>query len=150
MGDTARPSRFRCRYKIWKDREDYTVQSKKKVLIIDDDDMHLYTTKELLQNDFIEVSTHKNWFGATGRVREYRPDLVLVDINMPGLSGDKLAEIIKPHCDSTRPPLVFHSSNDEDSLRELVKNYGVWGYICKGNILDLRSKVEEYLQLTVS
>jgi CheY-like chemotaxis protein len=121
--------------------------NKKKVLIFDDDDMHLYTTKELLQNDGVEVSTHKNWLGATKRLRDFQPDLVLLDINMPGLSGDKLSEIIKPYCDSIRAPIVFHSSNDEECLRELVKTHGVRGYICKGNIIDLRSKVCQYLKL---
>jgi CheY-like chemotaxis protein len=123
------------------------MQSKKKVLIVDDDELHLYTTKELLQNDFIEVTTHKNWLGVTNRVREIQPDLVLLDINMPALSGDKLAAIIKPYCETMKTPIVFHSSNDEDSLRELVKTHGVRGYICKGNIGDLRSKVNQYLKL---
>lgn len=123
------------------------MQMKKKVLVVDDDEMHLYTTKELLQNDRIEVSTHKNWLGVTNRVRDFEPDLVLLDINMPGLSGDKLSAIIKPYCDATRTPIVFHSSNDEDSLRELVENHGVSGYICKGNIIDLRSKVNQFLRL---
>ena len=123
------------------------MQTRKKVLIIDDDEMHLYTTKELLENDRIEVNTHKNWIGATNRVREYKPDLVLLDINMPALSGDKLAAIIKPYCDSAHTDIVFHSSNDEDSLRELVKEHRVRGYICKGNIADLRHKVNQYLNL---
>ena len=123
------------------------MKSKKKVLIVDDDELHLYTTKELLQNDHIEVTTHKNWFGATNVVRNLQPDLVLLDINMPALSGDKLAAIIKPYCETTKTPIVFHSSNDEDSLRELVKTHGVRGYICKGNVSDLRSKVNQYLDL---
>lgn len=123
------------------------MQNKKKVLVVDDDDMHLYTTKELIENDRIEVITHKNWLGVTSVVRREHPDLVLLDINMPALSGDKLSTLIKPYCDATRTSIVFHSSNDEDSLRELVKTHGVRGYICKGNIMDLRSKVNEYLQL---
>ncbi len=123
------------------------MQNKKKVLVIDDDEMHLYTTKELLQNDQIEVSTHKNWLGATNRVNSFQPDLVLLDVNMPGLSGDKLSEIIKPYCDACRTPILFHSSNDEDSLRELVKTHGVQGYICKGNVADLRTKVYQQLKL---
>ena len=123
------------------------MQSKKKVLIVDDDELHLYTTKELLQNDLIEVTTHKNWLGVTNVVRNLQPDLVLLDINMPALSGDKLAAIIKPYCEARKTPIVFHSSNDEDSLRELAKTHGVRGYICKGNVGDLRSKVNQYLKL---
>jgi len=115
--------------------------------VIDDDETHLYTTKALLQNDRIEVRTHQNWFGATNRVNDYQPDMVLLDVNMPGLSGDKLSELLKPCCDSSRTLIFFHSSNDEEILRELVKTHGVRGYICKGNIADLRSKVDQYLKL---
>ncbi len=123
------------------------MQNKKRVLIIDDDELHLYTTKELIQSEYIEVNTHKNWPGATNRIKDFQPDLVLLDINMPGLSGDKLAEVIKPYCDLAQTSIVFHSSNDEDSLRELVKTHNVSGYICKGDIKDLRSKVNQYLDL---
>ncbi len=118
---------------------------KKKVLVVDDDEMHLYTTKELLQNERIEVITHKNGFGVTSRVREVRPDLVLLDVNMPALSGDSLTSLIKPYCEEMKTPIVFHSSNDEDSLRELAKSHGVRGYICKGDIVALRTKVNAYL-----
>ena len=123
------------------------MQNKKKVLVIDDDELHLFTTKELLQNDRIEVSTHKNWLGATNRVKEYQPDMVLLDVNMPGLSGDKLAAILSLYCDTGCSSIFFHSSNDEDTLRELVKTCDVRGYICKGNIADLRSKVDQHLKL---
>ncbi len=120
---------------------------KKKVLVVDDDEIHLYTTKELLQDDIIEVLTHKSWVGATNRLKEVQPDLVLLDVNMPALSGDKLVSIIKPYCDSLTTPIVFYSSNDEDSLRELAKTHRVQGYICKGNTAELRSKVSSYLKL---
>ncbi len=123
------------------------MRNRKKVLVVDDDEMHLYTTRELLKNDQVEVITHKDWFGVTNHMRDERPDLVLLDLNMPGLSGDRLATVIKPYCQLTHTPIVFHSSNDEDSLRELVRIHGVQGYICKGNVSDLRKKVNQYLKL---
>ncbi len=123
------------------------MHNRKKVLVVDDDEMHLYTTRELLESDQVEVITHKDCFGVTNHVRDEQPDLVLLDINMPALSGDRLASIIKPYCQLTHIPIVFHSSNDEDSLRELVRIHGVQGYICKGNVNDLRNKVRQYLKL---
>ena len=122
-------------------------RNKKKILVVDDDELHLYTTKELLQDEHIEVTTHKGWLGVTNVVRSLQPDLVLLDINMPALSGDKLAGLIKPYCEAMKTPIVFHSSNDEDSLRESVATHGVQGYICKGNIADLRKKVNQYLSV---
>lgn len=123
------------------------ITKRKKVLVIDDDEMHIYTTKELLDSDHIEVIGHRSWIGATNCVRDMEPDLVLLDINMPGLSGETLSGLIKPYCNFISAPIIFHSSNDEESLRESVRMHGVRDYICKGNIASLRSKVSTHLRL---
>ena len=120
-------------------------QSRKKVLVVDDDEMHLYTTKGLLQNERIEVITHQHGFGVTNLVRDARPDLILLDMNMPALSGDRLTSLLKSNGATSGVPIVFYSSNDEDTLRQSVEKYRVQGYICKGNIADLRNKVDRYL-----
>ena len=119
---------------------------KKKILVIDDDDLHLYTTKELLQDDHIEVVTHKNAFGVTNVIKTLKPHLVLLDINMPALAGDRLVQVIRDYCNDNNIHIVFLSSNDEDSLWESVAAHGM-GYICKGDIASLRSKVTQYLNL---
>ena len=119
------------------------MKDKKKVLVIDDEDMHLYTAKGLLESDHIDVITHKGSFGATNSIRNVHPDLVLLDINMPALSGENLVSLIKPFCVVTKTPILFSSSNDESKLRELVALHGVQGYICKGDIAELRYKVNE-------
>lgn len=123
-------------------------QNKKKVLVVDDDELHLYTTKELLQTEHCEVITHKNGFGVTSLVRSLQPDLILLDINMPALSGDNLIYLIQGHGDEGRIPILFYSSNDEDTLRASAAAHGAQGYVCKGNIADLRKKVEHHLGLT--
>ena len=125
------------------------MQDKKRILLVDDDEVHLYTTKELLQNDHFEIITHKTWFGVTNHVKTLQPDLVLLDVNMPGLSDDNLGSVLRIYEDVGQNPIVFHSSNDEDSLRESVTTHGVRGYICKGDVATLRKKVNEYLHKPV-
>jgi CheY-like chemotaxis protein len=124
------------------------MQNKKKILIVDDDELHLYTTRELLQEERFEVFTHKNGFGVTHLVNMLQPDLVLLDVHMPGLSGDQLASLLRADSGAANVPVVFHSSNDEDSLRESVSLYGAKGYICKGNVADLKKKVHQYLGIS--
>lgn len=113
--------------------------------MIDDDEIHLYTAKGLLKNDTMEVVTHLGSFGATNVLREVKPDLVLLDINMPALSGPSLIELIKPFCTDMNIPILFYSSNDEDSIKELVTAKGAQGYICKGDPNTLRTKVNGFL-----
>ena len=118
---------------------------KKKILIIDDDEKHLMTAKEILEEEGYEVIIHQNAFGATNLIGSIQPDLVLLDINMPALSGDRLSGLLLSKNKTKDVPIVFYSSNDEDSIRKAVSEHGVKGYICKGSIFDLRKKVAYYL-----
>jgi DNA-binding NarL/FixJ family response regulator len=122
-----------------------TMQTKKKILVVDDDELHLYTTKELLQDEHCEVITHKSNYGigVTTLVSTEKPDLILLDVNMPGLSGEQLAKLLRWR----NAPFIFYSSNDEDSLRELAVQYGAKGYICKGDIAELKKIVTKYLNV---
>lgn len=118
----------------------------KKILIIDDDDRHLLTAQELLQEEGYLVVTHNLGFGSTNIIKRLQPDLILLDVNMPALSGDKLASVNTWRETTENIPVVFYSSNDEDSLRRSVREARVAGYICKGNILELKRKVAYYLE----
>ena len=121
------------------------MQHKKKVLIIDDEEMHLFTARQLLENENTEVATYKGAFGATSCLKAQRPDLVLLDVNMPGLAGSNLVSHLKPFCLENGIPILFYSSNDEGSLRDLVAIHGVRGSVCKGDIPGLYQKVGECL-----
>lgn len=117
----------------------------KKILVIDDDKKHLITVKEILEGEGHDVYMHDQPFGSTYLVKTLAPDLILLDINMPGLSGDALAKVIRSHSRTKDIPIVFYSSNDEDTLRQMVLFHKVKGYICKGDIYGLRKKVALYL-----
>jgi CheY-like chemotaxis protein len=119
--------------------------STKRILIIDDDITHLISTRGLLQAEGYEVFTHTQGFGTTNLVKQLRPDLVLIDVNMPGLSGENLADVLKANSSTRETHIVFYSSNDEDTLRASVKRLGIDGYISKGNTAQLRSKVARML-----
>jgi CheY-like chemotaxis protein len=116
---------------------------KRKVLVVDDDPKHLQTTREILELDGYQVSVHDTPFGTTERVGAERPDLVLLDVNMPALSGERLCALLRAHAGRHRMAILFHSSNDEDSLRQAVQRHGADGYVCKGDIAGLRRKVAQ-------
>lgn len=120
-------------------------QTQKRILIIDDDEKHLFTTRELLENEGYEVFIHSLGFGATNIIKNLRPDLILLDVNMPGLSGERLTSLLKANRYTRDIPVVFYSSNDETSLRQAVAESGIEGYICKGDIFNLRNQVAFYL-----
>jgi CheY-like chemotaxis protein len=120
-------------------------KKKKKILIIDDDERLLLTTKEIMENEGYEAHTYSQALGSTNVIKALKPDLILIDINMPALSGESLAQVIKSTNSCKDIPVAFLSSNDEDSLRKSAAEHGLTGYICKGNLYELRSKVAEFL-----
>jgi CheY-like chemotaxis protein len=121
------------------------VESSIKILVVDDNEMLLDVTKQILAHARYEVRTHHGGLGLVNLVSRFQPDLVLLDINMPEVSGDDLALLLRAHGDTSGVRIVFYSSNDEDSLRRSVSACGVHGYICKGDIANLRTKVVQYL-----
>jgi CheY-like chemotaxis protein len=116
---------------------------RKKILIIDDDPRHLQTTRGLLENAGYEVVEHPKPFGTMEIIIKQRPDLVLLDVNMPGLSGDRLCALVK--AGHKAPAILLHSSNDEDILRQAVIQCGANGYVCKGDVATLRRKIAQVL-----
>jgi CheY-like chemotaxis protein len=118
----------------------------KRILVIDDDEAHLSSTRDILATEGYEVFTHVNGFGATNRARDLKPDLILLDVNMPALSGENLLEIFRGNTGTRDLPVVFYSSNDEDVLRDAVRRFGARGYISKGSLPALRNRVAHYLR----
>lgn len=116
-----------------------------RILIIDDDRAHLSTTQELLEGDGYEVVTHGSPFGATERIMSMKPDLVLLDVNMPALSGETLLPLLKGREQTRDVPVVLHSSNDEAALRAAAARLGAAGYACKGDLRALERVLAKVL-----
>ncbi len=118
-----------------------------RILVVDDDSRHLQTTREILELEGYQVTVRDTPFGTTEVVSAERPDLVLLDVNMPALSGERLCTLVRGNASVGRTvPILFYSSNDEDSLRQAVQRFGADGYVCKGDLPGLRRKVEQIVR----
>jgi CheY-like chemotaxis protein len=117
----------------------------KKILIIDDDTTHLICAKEILEAEGHQVVVQASPFGATEKVMLERPDLVLVDVNMPALSGEGLIGVLRSRPQTKDARVLLYSSNDEDSLRRAAARLGIEGYIAKGDPDELRRTVGRVL-----
>ncbi|MDJ0869313.1 MAG: response regulator [Myxococcota bacterium] len=105
-----------------------------KVLIIDDDTIVLDVTRATLEEQAHEVITLRSAVGAASVIKREQPDVVLLDIAMPGLSGDSWLRLVReqqllgPDADT---PFVLFSSCAADELERLVEATGAAGYIAK-------------------
>lgn len=118
---------------------------RQRILIVDDDPAHLTSTKGILEEEGYEVFTHDQPFGSTNLIAQLEPDLVLLDVNMPALSGEKLAAVYRANTRIRSSRVMLYSSNDEDALREASRRLQLDGYICKGNPSTLRLRVAAVL-----
>jgi CheY-like chemotaxis protein len=69
------------------------------------------------------------------------PDLVLVDVNMPALSGEGLVAVLRGREQTRDVPVLLHSSNDEVALAAAARRLGIEGWVAKGDPDELRRKV---------
>lgn len=79
------------------------------VLVVDDSPTVLKLVASSLEPHGFAVTTAGAGLEALARLREARPDLVLLDINLPGMDGYQVCKIIKADPDSGRIPVVFLS-----------------------------------------
>lgn len=118
---------------------------KKRILIIDNDITYLASAQSALQSDGYEVFSHAKGFNATEVARQLHPDLILLDVNRPDLTGEKVFAILRA-VDATREiPVVFWSTDSEESLRASARRFGASGYIVKGKTALLRHCVERVI-----
>lgn len=101
-----------------------------KIMLVDDDRTTLEVLGALLEKEGHTVVQRDTAIGTTQAILRESPDVVLLDVRMPGLSGDKLAELISAR--STKPPVVvLHSSSPKNELERLARRCGASAVIEK-------------------
>ena len=118
----------------------------KKILIIDDDASSNELGARFLRSLGFEVVTTESAFSTAALITAEEPDLVLVDVRMPGLAGDTLVRIAKGRPGGTRCPFVLYSTSDPTGLAMLAKECGADGHIHKsGRLQELDASVRRYI-----
>jgi len=99
------------------------------ILFIDDDDKDGIATFHRLAKLGFVARFHRGPFGTLAAIRDTQCDLVLLDVNMPGLDGPALVRVIR-HTYNQLPVLLF--SNMEQSVLERIgRHIGANGAIPK-------------------
>jgi two-component system, response regulator PdtaR len=102
-----------------------------KLMVVDDDPLVLKLTRWRLESAGYEVVVRSEPFGTANAIRDHRPDLVLLDVNMPGLTGDALARLLRQTPSLPEHCIAFHSSADPDVLERMCEETGALGWIQK-------------------
>lgn len=88
-----------------------------KVLLVDDNPESLHATAMHLIARGFRVVAHDSPFGVTNIIARERPNVVVLDVMMPALSGGSLGGIIR---EKLAVPIIYFSAIPEEELHELV------------------------------
>ncbi len=102
-----------------------------RILIADDHGLIRAGLKALLEDvsEFLVVGEAEDGLSALSKAAELKPDIVLMDIHMPGLSGIEATRRLRDIAPATRV-LALTVHEDEGMLREMIRA-GAHGYIIK-------------------
>ncbi len=119
--------------------------ARKRVLIIEDDDDNMFTLRTLLQDDYDLLEAQD---GETGLrlVMEERPDLVLLDMALPVMSGITVIERIRQDPSIGKVPVIAVTALSMDGDRERILDAGCNAYLSKPyDIHELVKTIDEWL-----
>lgn len=104
-----------------------------KILLIDDEEILRNLYKEYLEMKECTVRAAKSCEDALNHLQDYRPDLVICDIKMPGTDGIETLKMLKSHERYKKYPVVMLTAvNEVESINKCL-NYGALGYVIKVN-----------------
>jgi DNA-binding NarL/FixJ family response regulator len=110
--------------------------------VVDDNDAVLARAATLLSDDFTVVGTARNGYAALEAARELEPDVIVLDISMPGLSGLEVAARLRAA--RSTATIVFLTVHTEEEVIEAAAECGGIGYVTKPRLAsDLVFAVRE-------
>ncbi|MBF7052060.1 response regulator [Halomonas sp. KAO] len=102
-----------------------------KVLVVDDEPNIVLSLEFLMQQAGFEVVTAENGENALARVAEGAPDLVLLDISLPGISGFDVLERLRGDPAHRRLPIIMLTAHGREVEREKGLALGADDYVTK-------------------
>jgi len=126
--------------------EQNAVNQRKRVLVVDDSDFMLKTMQELLGNDY-EVIVAKSGLSAIRGITLERPDLILLDYEMPVCDGSQVLEMIRGEKDFADIPVIFLTSRvDRESVKKVIE-LKPEGYLSKSlSSADVKKEVDHFFE----
>ena len=120
---------------------------KKKILVIDDTELTINLIKEILTDAGYEVVVANNGEKGIGMVRTEKPDLVILDVVMPGLDGFEVCKILREDESNNLMPILMLTAKDNEDDKLTGLELGVDDYIIKPfNHRELTSRVKNTLK----
>ncbi len=121
-------------------------QREKVVLIVEDEPQNLTLIRDLLQFSGCKTLEATDGKQAVQLARDNKPNLILMDIQMPVMDGFEATAILKNEEETKNIPIIALTASVMNGAKERILAAGFDGYISKPiNIREFLKKVSEYI-----
>ncbi len=118
------------------------------VLVIDDEEIYIDVMRQILSELEFDVYTADRAEDALRQLRDVAPDLILLDINMPGVDGLMLLRLLQTDASRAQVPILIVSGmlTAEDS--DVARRSGASGFLAKPfTLADLKTAISQFLPM---
>jgi DNA-binding response OmpR family regulator len=121
----------------------------KRILLVEDDDSlaNVYVTR--LQTEGFDVRRVANGEDALASALSYKPDLILLDVMMPKVSGFDVLDILRNTPETANLKIIMLTALSQDSDKERAESLGVDDYLVKSQVViaDVIDRVKHHLAI---
>ena len=123
----------------------------RKIVCIDDSPAMLETIQGYLGSEGFDVATVENPMESMSTLFSMKPDLILMDVSMPGINGNRLCTILRRSSVFKKVPIIMVSSNTSILDKAKSESSGATDYLTKPfSKADLLAIIEKYLSIVVA
>lgn len=116
----------------------------KKILVVDDSPTERHVMSELLVRSGYQVITAENGEEGVEKARREKPDLILMDVVMPGLNGYQATRTLSRDETTKQIPIIVCTSKGQETDRIWGLRQGALDYLVKPvNAVELLAKIAE-------
>ena len=102
-----------------------------KILIVEDNDLNMRLFTDVLEAHGYNILQAVDGGPVLDLAREHRPDLILMDLQLPGMSGLDVTRVLKQDDDARHIPVVALTASAFKSDEKEMREAGAAGYISK-------------------
>jgi len=126
-----------------------TTNIKQRILVVDDEPDLVRIVKDVLEGEGYVVSAAKHAQEAFKKLKDTKPDLLILDIKLPGMNGIDICKTVKNDDRLASIPIIMLSTKADDSDKILGLEVGADDYIAKPfNPGELLARVKAVLRKT--
>lgn len=121
--------------------------AKTKLLAVDDNRTILHVLKDGLEREGFDVRTASSGVEALERVLVEKPDVILLDIVMPGVTGYEVCRVLRNDPHTANIPIIMVTATVQDKVRQEGKDAGARDIWAKPlNVSDIARQIRSFLE----